>query len=363
MPNANWSNPTTSSNYINFVSEVKNRDEDLALQFDGTTSTNLVTGTIRWNSTLNRWQKWTGTAWGELAATYALTTITATGSITGTALIPSGNAVPTNGLYLPISNTVGIATNSTLRFQIGSTGSVTHYATSDSAYNLVGDGSSTGYTASSYAANIADRATFNFFSARGSFASPSTLFSGDILGTLRFRGQTGSGPSLGCEISGVADGTVSSGVMPGALLFRVANTSGLLTERLRITSDGQINAGGATQNTSTGRINARNTAKAYVNFDGNVTSNLRTSFNVTSITDLGGVGLYQINFTTALPDANYAAVGTVSTDGGTPCVVNIRDFVGAPSGQNPTTSALQISVSTVAGALADRTTINVVVYD
>lgn len=86
MANANWSNPTTTSLYTNVISEIKNRDEDLALQFDGTTSTNILTNTIRWDSTANRWKKWNGTAWAELASTYALTGLSLTGnaSITGT---------------------------------------------------------------------------------------------------------------------------------------------------------------------------------------------------------------------------------------------------------------------------------------
>lgn len=83
---ADWSKPTLSSLYTDFLTEVKNRDDDLAKQFDGTTTTNLVTGYIRWNSSINRWQKWNGTAWAELATTYALTGLSTTGnaSIGGT---------------------------------------------------------------------------------------------------------------------------------------------------------------------------------------------------------------------------------------------------------------------------------------
>lgn len=86
MANANWSNPTLTSTYTNFLSEVKNRDEDLALQFDGTTSTNLVTNTIRWDSAAGRWKKWNGSTWAELTSTYALTGLSTTGnaSIGGT---------------------------------------------------------------------------------------------------------------------------------------------------------------------------------------------------------------------------------------------------------------------------------------
>jgi hypothetical protein len=48
-----------------------------------------------------------------------------------------------------------------------------------------------------------------------------------------------------------------------------------------------------------------NAVKAWVNFNGTGTVAIRASYNVSSITD-GGVGLYTVNFTTAMPDANYA---------------------------------------------------------
>jgi hypothetical protein len=50
-------------------------------------------------------------------------------------------------------------------------------------------------------------------------------------------------------------------------------------------------------------------AKAWVNFNGTSTIAIRKSYNVSSITDLG-TGEYQINFTNALPDANYCCVAT-----------------------------------------------------
>jgi hypothetical protein len=48
-------------------------------------------------------------------------------------------------------------------------------------------------------------------------------------------------------------------------------------------------------------------AKAWVNFNGDGTVAIRESGNVASITD-NGTGQYTVNFTTAMPDANYAAV-------------------------------------------------------
>jgi hypothetical protein len=47
--------------------------------------------------------------------------------------------------------------------------------------------------------------------------------------------------------------------------------------------------------------------RAWVNFNGTGTVAIRASFNVSSITD-GGTGIYTVNFTNAMPDANYAAI-------------------------------------------------------
>jgi len=46
-------------------------------------------------------------------------------------------------------------------------------------------------------------------------------------------------------------------------------------------------------------------ARAWVNFNGTGTVAIRASGNVSSITD-NGTGDYTVNFTTAMPDANYA---------------------------------------------------------
>jgi hypothetical protein len=58
-------------------------------------------------------------------------------------------------------------------------------------------------------------------------------------------------------------------------------------------------------------------ARAWVNFNGTGTVAIRAAVNVSSITD-NGQGNYTINFTTAMPDANYATVCTAERgDGGT----------------------------------------------
>lgn len=52
-------------------------------------------------------------------------------------------------------------------------------------------------------------------------------------------------------------------------------------------------------------------AKAWVNFNGESTVAIRTSFNVSSITD-NGTGDYTVNFTAAFADANYSLVNQIT---------------------------------------------------
>jgi hypothetical protein len=54
--------------------------------------------------------------------------------------------------------------------------------------------------------------------------------------------------------------------------------------------------------------------RAWVNFNGTGTVAIRASGNVSSITD-NGTGDYTVNFTTAMPDANYSTVASCGRNG------------------------------------------------
>ena len=95
-------------------------------------------------------------------------------------------------------------------------------------------------------------------------------------------------------------------------------------------------------------------AKAWVNFNGTGTVAIRRAFNVSSITD-NGTGDYTINFTNAMVDANYAAMGVANYSGGVA-------WVAAPkSGGTKSASALQI-LAVNNGAIADLSNISVSVF-
>ena len=94
--------------------------------------------------------------------------------------------------------------------------------------------------------------------------------------------------------------------------------------------------------------------KAWVNFNGTGTVAIRASFNVSSITD-NGVGDYTVNFTTALPDANYGRVMSGSR-GSNQIVVNTFLLT------SPTTSALRILCILIGGGAEDTSEVNVAIF-
>ncbi len=80
--------------------------------------------------------------------------------------------------------------------------------------------------------------------------------------------------------------------------------------------------------------------RAWASFNGTGTISTRGSGNVSSITDLG-IGQYQINFTTALPDANYATLVSGNA-------ISVGSVVTRPSlGYYPTTASNPATTSSV----------------
>ena len=84
--------------------------------------------------------------------------------------------------------------------------------------------------------------------------------------------------------------------------------------------------------------------RAWVNFNGTGVVAIRASFNVSSITD-NGTGQYTVNFTTAMPDSNYAFSGAVTNfTGGYLSSVNMTT-----GGTLPTTGFLVNVLNTISG--------------
>jgi hypothetical protein len=84
------------------------------------------------------------------------------------------------------------------------------------------------------------------------------------------------------------------------LSIGVSNNSATPVEQVRIDK-----IGGFYFNSGYGSVGAAYGCRAWVNFDGTGTPAIRGSGNVSSITD-SGTGLFYVNFTTAMPDTNFA---------------------------------------------------------
>lgn len=85
--------------------------------------------------------------------------------------------------------------------------------------------------------------------------------------------------------------------------------------------------------------------RAWVNFNGTGTVAIRASGNVSSIT-YNGTGDYTVNFTTAMPDANYSAVGLCGTG-----TVSLQS--NGPFNSGMTTTAFRFG-NAVGGSYVDR---------
>lgn len=108
--------------------------------------------------------------------------------------------------------------------------------------------------------------------------------------------------------------------------------------------------------------------RAWVNFNGTGTIAIRSSFNVSSITD-NGTGDYTVNFTNSLPDANYivvscgaAAFGQSGSVGAWFSGVTTSSATDVPL--TKTTSAVRVSTSTITGtALVDAKEVYYAFFD
>jgi hypothetical protein len=165
--------------------------------------------------------------------------------------------------------------------------------------------------------------------------NPSSL---NQVGGIEFKTAT-FGAGYGWKIASIDPG----GGTPFVIGYRDNNAS--WTEGFRLTSAGllQFNSGYGSVATAYG-------CRAWVNFNGQGTIAIRGSGNVTSITR-NGTGNYAVNFTTSMPDTNYAV--NVTLGGG-------NAYVGTTESRN--TNNLQIYGWTTGSSFFDSNSVNVTVF-
>lgn len=191
---ANHNLPTQSSTYVNFVTELDARFDDLCLGLDParTTMTNLPTNSVGWSSAGNKWQRWTGSAWTDLATTYAI-------SISGNSATASQLQTPRtiNGVSFNGAADISVNTVQSITFNNGGTGAASGTTFNGStartiSYNSIGAPSTTGAGASgswgiSITGNAASASTATKVEATVGGTTSAELVRGNMADSDQFR--------------------------------------------------------------------------------------------------------------------------------------------------------------------------------
>ena len=131
------------------------------------------------------------------------------------------------------------------------------------------------------------------------------------------------------------------------------------SERARIATNGDFSF-----NSGYGSAAVAYGCRAWVNFNGSGTVAIRGSGNVTSITD-NGVGNYTVNFTTAMPDANYGVnfgVGGGGAGLNSGFVAGVLTSTQYGTASNKTTSVVQFTTGDYTATLRDLGEIYVSIF-
>jgi hypothetical protein len=286
-----------------------------AYDVDGAAYTNLVTLTAGDTPTLDITSTGVGSVnnmsiGSTTAAAGAFTTLSASGVTTLSAGDASAPALTTSGdtntgVLFPAADTVAVTTGGTERVRVDSSGNVgigTSSPTTISGYqSLTVNGSTSGLISVKYNGTdggyiYSDSSSFNFDSKA---ATPNLVFKSD-----------GS-------------------------------------EKMRIDSSGNLKF-----NSGYGSVATAYGCRAWVNFNGTGTPSITGSGNVTSITD-NGTGRYTINFTTAMPDTVYAAIGSCKDYDNSRSVIFNEDY-----SNSRTSSSFPCQIMTSSNAAYDTTIIS-----
>jgi hypothetical protein len=252
------------------------------------------------------------------------------------------NATTTNGVVIQPDNSgsLQLATNSGTTAVTIDTSQNVGIGTASPNYKLT-FGGQTGGTATPLAIRFS-----NDYS-NGSTAASSKIF-------LYNDGTTGN--IFGLGVGSSADVQYHSGSTGGSTGNHRWYTND--TERMRIDSSGNL-----LFNSGYGSVATAYGCRAWVNFNGTGTVAINASGNVTSITD-NGTGDYTVNFTNAMPNANYAitAIAPVIADQGASYQFGLRYPSGTVGGTPTLKSTTQVRVMSRRESDQDLSNANVAIF-
>jgi hypothetical protein len=176
--------------------------------------------------------------------------------------------------------------------------------------------------------------------------------------------STNGGTQITTDTSGTLNIVTGSGSGANAITI---DTSQNVTFANAITTTGNGTIGGALAVTGNATITGTLTAtggisngnKAWVSFVGS-TGSINASGNVSSITR-NGTGDYTVNFTSALADANYAAVVSCRPNTAGAYGAGVALFATGTTGSNPTSSAFRFTTVSTGGSAYDPSYVTAIV--
>ncbi len=215
---ADHSKPTVTSTYANFVTELDTRIDDVTLGLDPATTspTNLPTNAIRWNSAATKWQKWSGAAWSDLAALYAI-------NINGNAATVT-NGVYTSGSYADPAWITSISGAKVSGAISGNAGTATALATARTINGVSFDGTA------NISVNVNNNLTFNN---TGSGAASGTTFNGGTATTISYN-TIGAPSAAGAGATGTWPISISGAAASAANATNATNATQLVTTNFTI---------------------------------------------------------------------------------------------------------------------------------
>lgn len=188
------------------------------------------------------------------------------------------------GIFFPAADTVAVATSGTEAMRIDSSGNVGIGRTPASVFDIYkattaqlfvrGDAGVGVF--SSRSSTDTQGPNFTLRKARGTTASQTAVVSGDTMGTLNFSAYGGTSDRAIAAITGAVGTYTSDTDISSFLYFSTAPTGSITpTERMRITSDGNVGIGGTpaerlqiftTDNVNPSRVYNQNTGTAGAEF-------------------------------------------------------------------------------------------------
>jgi hypothetical protein len=157
------------------------------------------------------------------------TSLSLAGSVTATAFIPSSSTIPTNGMYLPSSNNLGWATNSSFRMLLGNGGLSINTTTSNAQLTVASSYTSTGVP-------TAGNSTVWLINDAGSVTA-------DNGPAITFNSRSRTGPTEIQVMAGIKGAKLNANndEIAGYMSFYTSdNTTRNLVERYRITDLGNM---------------------------------------------------------------------------------------------------------------------------